>query len=64
MSKKAKFMKNYSGILNPEVAYAEAQAHKEVAAGKFKDATYSPSANRQLERDYIKNARMKAGSRV
>lgn len=53
------FEKNYTGILNPKVAYAQAVARAEVEEGKFKNATYSPAANRRLEQEHIKNARPK-----
>lgn len=57
------FKKNYTGILVPEVAYAEAVAKAEVAAGKFKNATYDPDYNKQLEKQYIASAGVRAGAK-
>lgn len=56
MLDKSKFLKNYKGILNPEIAFNQAKAQAEVKAGKFKNATYNSNYNRQLEREHVKNA--------
>lgn len=57
------FKKNYTGIIKPEIAFAEAKARAEVKAGKFRSATYSPSYNSYLERQYIAAARRSAGGK-
>jgi len=58
-----KFRKTNTSILKPEVAFAIRKAIAEVESGMFKQATYSPSYNRQLEREYIANARRNAGAK-
>ncbi len=57
------FEKNYTGIIKPQVAYAEAKAKAEVDAGMFKNATFNKAYNRQLEQQHIANARKNAGAK-
>jgi len=61
MSDKEKFMKNYTGIFQPEAAWRQHQAQIENKE-RFKNATYSSAYNKQLEReanqrDFNKNHR-------
>lgn len=50
MSDKEKFIKNYTGIFNPEAAYKYEEA-KIANKKRYENATYSNSYNKQLERE-------------
>jgi len=53
---KKKFLKNYRGILRPEIAYDE-QNQIGQAEERFKNATFSETENKQMLREEINRIR-------